>query len=125
VPDTPSVDEKDPVVTQSLSALIVLFSLLLILSLVWAVYDEIYGLRPWKRFQHQFVSKYTLLLEKMKPRQSAAEKVVRQSEEYRQLEEKMNQEALVPQTKKLSRYRPKPPLGALRNPLLWRSKIQP
>jgi hypothetical protein len=68
VPDTPSVDEKDPVVAQSLSALIVVFSLLLILSLVWAVYDEIYGLRPWKGFQHQFVTKYTLLLEKMKPR---------------------------------------------------------
>ena len=48
MPDTPSVDEKDPVVAQSLSALIVVFSLLLILSLVWAVYDEIYGLRPWK-----------------------------------------------------------------------------
>ena len=64
MPDTPSVDEKDPVVTQSLSALIVFFSLLLILSLVWAVYDEIYGLRPWKRFQHQFVSKYSFIVGK-------------------------------------------------------------
>jgi hypothetical protein len=103
VSDTPSVDEKDPVVTQSLSALIVVFSLLLILSLVWAVYDEIYGLRPWKGLQHQFVTKYTLLLQKMKPRQAAAEKAVRQSDEYRQLEEKMNQAeaAIAPKRKEI------------------------
>ncbi|MFN8008286.1 MAG: c-type cytochrome [Terriglobia bacterium] len=104
MPDTPTnVEEKDPVVTQSLSAPIVVFSLLLILSLVWSVYDEIYGLRPWKRFQHQFVEKYSLLLRKIKPRQAAAEKVVRASEEYRQLEGKLNQEdaSIAPRRKEI------------------------
>jgi mono/diheme cytochrome c family protein len=58
----------------------------LMLSLVWAVYDEIYGLRPWKEYEKRFVEKYSHFLTKLKPRQAALEKTVRESEEFRKLE---------------------------------------
>ncbi len=77
--------ENDPVTTKSLSALLLISSFLLILSLVWAVYDEVYALRPWKRYQIRFVKQYTEFLTKLKPKQAAAEKTVLQSEEYLRL----------------------------------------
>jgi len=84
--NTPPAEEKDPVVTQSLSAPLLISSLLLVLSLVWSVYDEIYGQRPWKNIQERFVQRYTEFLKKTKPKQAAAEKAVRQSSEYQELE---------------------------------------
>ncbi|MCI0419953.1 MAG: hypothetical protein L0312_12130, partial [Acidobacteria bacterium] len=97
--NTPPVEDKDPVVTQSLSALLLISSLLLVLSLVWAVYDEIYGQRPWKGIQKRFVQRYTEFLKKAKPKQAAAEKSVRQSEEYRKLEQEIldQEKALAPE----------------------------
>ena len=85
MPETPST-ENDPVVTQSLSSPLLIATILLMLSLVWAVYDEIYGLRPWKEYEKRFVEKYSHFLTKLKPRQAALEKTVRESEEFRKLE---------------------------------------
>lgn len=81
----PPTEDRDPVVSQSLSAPLLVSSLLLVLSLVWAVYDEIYGQRPWKGIQKRFVERYTDFLKKAKPKQAAMEKAVRESEEYRKL----------------------------------------
>jgi len=89
VPETPSV-ENDPVVTQSLSLPLLISTILLMLSLVWAVYDEIYGLRPWKEYEHRFVQRYSQFLKKLKPQQAASEKTVRQSEEFRKLEDALH-----------------------------------
>jgi hypothetical protein len=66
VPETPST-ENDPVVSQSLSSPLLIATVLLMLSLVWAVYDEIYGLRPWKEYEKRFVEKYSHFLTKLKP----------------------------------------------------------
>ena len=88
MPETPAPDQ-DPVVIQSLSLPLLVVSLLLVLSLVWAVYDEVFGLRPWKRYQERFVKAYTRFLVKAKPRQAAAEKAVRESEEFLKLEQQL------------------------------------
>jgi hypothetical protein len=86
VPETPS-SENDPVVTQSLSFPLLIATLLLMVSLVWAVYDEIYGLRPWKDYEKRFVQRYSQFLKRLKPQQASLEKAVRQSEEFRKLED--------------------------------------
>jgi mono/diheme cytochrome c family protein len=86
MPETPPI-ENDPVVTKSLSLPLLISVLLLVFSLAWAVYDEIYGLRPWKSYQKRFVQQYTRFLRKAKPQQAVAERAVRQFEEFRKLEE--------------------------------------
>src|ERR1035438_3535868 len=55
-------------------------------SLGWALYDEYYGMRPWKDYQHRFVEIYTRWLKKNLPTQSAAEKAVKESETYKQMD---------------------------------------
>ena len=56
---TPKLDERpvpkeDPIVKSSLATVTAIASLLLILSLVWALYDEVWGLRPWIGYQRDF-----------------------------------------------------------------------
>jgi cytochrome c2 len=76
----------DPVVDGSLSGQIVVFSVLLFLSLIWALYDEVGGERPWKRYQEQFTKVYTAYLKKLRPRQTAAENAVYATPEYKKLD---------------------------------------
>lgn len=127
---TSPVEDKDPVVTQSLSGLLLLSSLLLMLSLVWAVWDEIYGQRPWKSIQKRFSQRYTAFLNKAKPRQAAVEKSVRQSEEYRKLEQEIldKEKEIAPKLKEIDQETIDvigPRLTAITDPFaLARSEIQ-
>lgn len=88
MPQTPP-KEDDPITSQSLSWPILISSFLLLLALLWALYDEFYGLRPWRRYQQQFVQRYTAYLKKIRPVQTDAERVIRQSEGFGKLEEEM------------------------------------
>ncbi|HUK90539.1 MAG TPA: c-type cytochrome [Blastocatellia bacterium] len=80
---------KDPIADQSMSGLLLVFSLLLIVTLIWALFDEVYGQRPWKTMQKQFVSLYTSRLEKIRPNQAKQEKEVKDSEDYQKLNQAM------------------------------------
>lgn len=79
----------DPVANSSLSGPVLVASLLLFLSLVWALYDELVGQRPWKNYQTQFVHLYSSYLKKLGPRQAAAEKAVRSSPEFLRIEQRL------------------------------------
>jgi hypothetical protein len=81
--------EPDPIADKSLSGILLIFSVLLVLSLVWALYDEVYGQRPWKGYQEQFVSLYTRYLKRVLPQQVAAEKAVRNSPEFQKIEQEL------------------------------------
>jgi cytochrome c551/c552 len=85
-PDAGNESELDPIVSKSLSFPYMISALLLLASLGWALYDEYYGMRPWKDYQHRFVEVYTRWLKKNQPKQSAAEKAVKESETYKQLD---------------------------------------
>lgn len=78
--------EQDPVTSQSYSGLYLIASVLLIATLIWALYDEVYGLRPWKSTQRRFVKAYTAYLKKLKPKERNAEAAIKQTEGYQQLE---------------------------------------
>ena len=63
----PEVPAHDPIVSRSTSGMMLLCALLLTGSLVWALWDEAFGQRPWKGIQQEFVSRYTRYLRSIKP----------------------------------------------------------
>jgi cytochrome c551/c552 len=78
--------ELDPVTSSSLSLPYLIASLLLMASLGWALYDEFFGTRPWKDYQHRFVGIYASWLKKTLPKQEAAQKAIEQSATYIELD---------------------------------------
>lgn len=73
----------DPITSKSFSFPLLLASFLLLLTLAWALYDEMYGLRPWRSYQPRFAKAYARFLEKEILRQREAEKAVLESPAYR------------------------------------------
>jgi cytochrome c551/c552 len=84
MPDVPP-QEKDPVTGSSLSLPLLIATLLMMLTLIWSLYDEVYAMRPWKDYQKQFVRTYTAYLQKAIPEAAAREKAVRDSPDYQKL----------------------------------------
>jgi mono/diheme cytochrome c family protein len=78
--------QPDPVADRSLSGPLLVASLLLLLSLVWALYDELFGERPWKSYQRHFTTAYNAYLKKLGPQQAAADKAARTSEEFQKID---------------------------------------
>src|SRR5579864_5645984 len=77
--------DKDPVVESSLSRPLFIWSALLLLSLGWALYDEVYGIRPWKSYESQFAKVYTRYLRGVRPRETGVEKQIMADPEYQKL----------------------------------------
>lgn len=77
--------EPDPIADRSLSGPILISSLILVLTLIWALYDEIFGLRPWKDVQRRFVSSYTAYLKSIRSQQKGSEEEIRQSPEFQKI----------------------------------------
>src|SRR5258706_4479257 len=84
MPETP-VPEQDPVTSKSLSFPLVISALLLLLTLVWAMADEVYFLRPWKQYQARFARTYKAYLLKQEPVQGQSEETIRKSAQYQKL----------------------------------------
>ena len=104
MPKKPPVGD-DPVLNRSLGRILLIASLLMIASLLWALYDETYGLRPWKDYQKRFASLYSRHLRRIQPAQSRAEQAVRQSAEYRKLSEAVTkaEDSIAPRISDLDR----------------------
>ena len=83
MPETP---EKDPVISQSLAGYLFIASVLLLLSLAWALWQEFFGIRPWKDYEREFVSRYSIYLHKQIPLQEQAEKGIENSSAYQTLQ---------------------------------------
>jgi len=82
----PETSEKDPVVSHSLALYLLVASILLVVTLGWALYDEFFGLRPWKAYQHEFVRRYARFLDSQIQRQTSAEASIQKSSDYLALE---------------------------------------
>jgi len=83
----PDAPEPDPIADRSMSGALLISSLLLVVTLVWSLYDEVVGQRPWKTYQKDFVSKYGEYLETAKDKQGKSEKEVASSPEYQDLDQ--------------------------------------
>src|SRR2546425_3711835 len=81
-PETPA---PDPIADRSMSGPLLVTALLLVVTLIWSLYDEVVGQRPWKSYQKSFVDSYSKYLEKARGRQHDHEKAVKESPEYQQL----------------------------------------
>jgi septal ring factor EnvC (AmiA/AmiB activator) len=57
------------------------------ISIVWALWDEAFGQRPWKSMQREFVSRYTRYLDSIKAKSGQTEKEIRESPEFIQLDD--------------------------------------
>ncbi|HUQ33047.1 MAG TPA: hypothetical protein VM095_13080, partial [Pyrinomonadaceae bacterium] len=97
--------ERDPIVSSSTSAAMLICALLLIGTLAWALYDEAFGQRPWKGAQQEFVQRYTRYLESIKGKAGQSEKEVMESAEYQQLDEdaKAADEKIKPRKEEIAR----------------------
>jgi cytochrome c551/c552 len=96
----PDVPAHDPIVSRSTSGMMLLSALLLTGSLVWALWDETFGQRPWKNIQQEFVSRYTRYLKSIKLQAGKTEAEIKESAEYQTLdaEAKAAQEQVKPET---------------------------
>jgi cytochrome c551/c552 len=61
VPEKP-IPEQDPIVTKSLGLHYVVATVLLMTTLFWALWDENFGQRPWKAYQHEWKDRYSTFL---------------------------------------------------------------
>src|SRR6266581_3276199 len=79
--------QRDPIVSRSTSAILLICTLLLIGSAGWALYDEGFGQRPWRGMQQQFVKRYTAYLKSIRKDAGKSEADVKETPEYQQLDE--------------------------------------
>lgn len=97
--------EPDPITDRSLSSHLLISSILLVVTLMWALFDEVIGQRPWKEYQESFVDSYLARLERLKrdPNLKEREAEVKESEEYQMTEEKWKdaQAASAPRVKEI------------------------
>jgi len=77
----------DPITSRSTSSILLICALLLMGSLAWALYDEVYGQRPWKNTQRIFVQRYNRYLKILKRRGNQTEKDVKESAAYQELDQ--------------------------------------
>ena len=79
--------QHDPIVSRSTSGWMLACALLMTISIVWALWDEAFGQRPWKSMQREFVSRYTRYLDSIKAKSGQTEKEIRESPEFIQLDD--------------------------------------
>ena len=84
-----SDQEKDPVVSSSLSKQLFIWSVLLVLSLIWGLWDEMYGIRPWKTYEARFERLYGRYLASAELGEAANERQIKSQAEYRRLDAAM------------------------------------
>ncbi|MFQ5928610.1 MAG: c-type cytochrome [Acidobacteriota bacterium] len=79
------VPEEDPIINSSLATPIAVSSLLLMLTLFWALYEEAGGLRPWIDYQKDFVELYRRVLIELKPEGAQEEDEIKASQRYKEV----------------------------------------
>lgn len=87
----PEAPAADPVASRSTSSILLICVLLLMASLGWALYDEVYGQRPWKGMQREFVTRYNRYLKRLQKQKRAdqetgTEREIKQRPEYQELD---------------------------------------
>lgn len=99
----PEVPAPDPIVSRSTSGILLICALLMSIVLAWSLYDEIYGQRPWKKMQREFVTRENRLLNRLKKTATTTEKEVKATAEYQQLfeEAKVAKEKIEPRRKEI------------------------
>ena len=83
MPDQPPQD--DPITSRSFAGPLLVASVLLMITVAWSFWDEVYGLRPWRSYQRRFASAYTQFLDTAVAKQLQDENAVYSSAAYKRL----------------------------------------
>ena len=81
MPEKP-VPENDPLVQKSMATWYVVTMVILTASLFWALWDEDFGQRPWKAFQHEWKDRYSAFLKTARSTSAQSEKEVEEQENW-------------------------------------------
>jgi cytochrome c2 len=79
--------QRDPIVSRSTSAILLISTLLLMFSSGWALYDEGFGQRPWRGMQKEFTRRYVAYLKSIRNDAGKSEAEVKETPEYQQLDD--------------------------------------
>ena len=90
MPDKP-VPDNDPIVTKSYAAYYMIATVLLMATLLWALWDEAFGMRPWKAYQHVWKERYTAFLTTARSKSATSQKEVEGSPDYQKLKQNLDQ----------------------------------
>ena len=101
----PETHSDDPIQSRSFTVPLLVSVFLLLLTVAWSLYDEFYGLRPWRSYQHEFAKVYAQYLNNQIPRQQNREKLIRESAEYKKLDEQVKaaEEAARPRLREIGK----------------------
>ena len=77
--------ERDPIVSRSTSSILLICTLLMVGSGVWALWDEAFAQRPWRGIQREFVQRYTAYLKSIRGNAGRSEAEIKETPEYQQL----------------------------------------
>jgi cytochrome c551/c552 len=90
VADKP-IPEQDPVVTKSYAAHYLIATVILITTLLWALWDENFSQRPWKAYQHEWKDRYSAFLKTATSKSAASQKDVEGNSDYGALKQAYTQ----------------------------------
>src|SRR5229473_4316982 len=86
VPEKP-LPENDPIVTKSLAPHYVISMVILMATLFWALWDEDFGQRPWKAFQHECKDRYSTFLKSARSQSRDSQKEIQDTADYQKLKQ--------------------------------------
>ncbi|HYU47452.1 MAG TPA: c-type cytochrome, partial [Terriglobales bacterium] len=86
MPEKP-VPENDPLVQKSMATWYVIALVILMASLFWALWDEAFGQRPWKAYQHEWKDRYSTFLKTARSTSAQSEKDVEGNSDYQKLKQ--------------------------------------
>lgn len=78
--------QDDPITSRSLAFEYLIATLILVATLLWAFWDEMYATRPWKRFQAEFQERYSDYLGRVRTESAESLEELKASAKYRELE---------------------------------------
>ena len=81
VPDKP-IPEQDPITSKSYAAHYLIATVILIITLFWALWDEAWGQRPWKAFQGEWRTRYSAFLNTARSKSQTSEKDIESNSDY-------------------------------------------
>src|ERR1700739_4943267 len=82
-----SLPENDPIVTKSLAPHYVICMVILMATLFWALWDEDFGQRPWKAFQHEWKNRYAAFLKSARTQSKESQDEIEKSADYQKLKQ--------------------------------------
>ena len=86
MPEKP-IPENDPVVSKSLAPHYAIAMVILMATFFWAMWDEDFGQRPWKAFQHEWKDRYSTFLKTAKTQSADSQKEIESSPDYQKLKQ--------------------------------------